>query len=207
MVPGGPAARRPGGPAARRPGGPAARRPGGPAARRPGGPAARRPGGPAAMKCARHPAGARKPAPSTSAGSPGRPDVRTGRARAPRLALLPALALLLGALSLFAAAPAEAQGDPTPPSVPRNVVATAGDKAVTLTWEPPSSWGDGHSRGYLLEVKAVVGRPNALGKFSRIELEDDAYQPSYCHPLHFLGLSGKSYELLSLETTTPTTFG
>ena len=58
------------------------------------------------MTCARRPAGARKPAPSTSTGSC-RPDARTGRAR--RLSLLPVLALLPGALSLFATAPAEAQ--------------------------------------------------------------------------------------------------
>ena len=93
--------RRPGGPAARRPGGPAARRPGGPAARRPGGPAG--PGGPT---CARRLAGARKPA--HSEGSPGRPDPRPGPSRA-RLFHLPTLALLLGALTLFAAAPAQAQ--------------------------------------------------------------------------------------------------
>ena len=62
---------------------------------------------PAAMTCARRQAGARRPAPSTSAGSR-RPDAPPGRARARRLSLLPALALLLGALSLFAAAPAGA---------------------------------------------------------------------------------------------------
>ena len=61
------------------------------------------------MTCARRPAGARTPAPSTSAGSR-RPDARTGRARARRLTvLLPVLALLLGAFSLFAPAPAHAQ--------------------------------------------------------------------------------------------------
>ena len=61
------------------------------------------------MTCARRPAGAHKPAPSTSAGSR-RPDARTGRARARRLALfLPVLGLLAGAFSLFAPAPAEAQ--------------------------------------------------------------------------------------------------
>ena len=59
------------------------------------------------MTCARRPAGARKPAPSTSAGSR-RPDARTERSRARRLSLFPALALLLGALSLFAPAPAQA---------------------------------------------------------------------------------------------------
>ena len=60
------------------------------------------------MTCARRQAGARTPASPTSAG-PRRPDARTGRARARRLSLLPALALLLSALSLFAPAPAEAQ--------------------------------------------------------------------------------------------------
>ena len=61
------------------------------------------------MTCARRPAGARTPAPSTSAGSR-RPDARTGRARARRLPLLlPVLALLAGALSLFAPATAEAR--------------------------------------------------------------------------------------------------
>ena len=54
------------------------------------------------------PAGARKPACSTSAGSPSRPDLRTGRSCA-RLFHLPVLALLLAALNLFPAAPAQAQ--------------------------------------------------------------------------------------------------
>ena len=62
------------------------------------------------MTCARREAGARRPAPSTSADSPRRPEPRPGRARA-RLSLLPVLALLLGALSLFAAAPVQAQTD------------------------------------------------------------------------------------------------
>ena len=53
------------------------------------------------------PAGARKSAPSTSAGSQ-RPDAHTGCARA-HLSLLPVLALLAGAFSLFAPATAEAR--------------------------------------------------------------------------------------------------
>ena len=61
------------------------------------------------MTCARREAGARPPAPSTSAGAPRRADARTGRARARLFGLLPALALLLGALGLFAPAPAMAQ--------------------------------------------------------------------------------------------------
>ncbi len=58
------------------------------------------------MTCARREAGARKPA--HSAGSPSRPDPRPGRSRARFSLFLPALALLLGALSPFAAAPAAA---------------------------------------------------------------------------------------------------
>ena len=59
------------------------------------------------MTCARRLAGARMPAPSTPAGS-SRPDACVGRRRA-RFSLLPALALLLGALSLFAPAQAQAK--------------------------------------------------------------------------------------------------
>ncbi len=54
--------------------------------------------------------GALRPAPSTAAGSPSRPDPRPGHRRARPLRLLPALALLLGALSpSFAARPAAAE--------------------------------------------------------------------------------------------------
>ena len=60
------------------------------------------------MTCARREAGARTPAPSTPAGAPRRADARTGRVGARLFGLLPALALLLGALSPFAAAPAAA---------------------------------------------------------------------------------------------------
>ncbi|MCY4584350.1 MAG: hypothetical protein OXE50_16380, partial [Chloroflexi bacterium] len=59
------------------------------------------------MTCARRPGGARKPAPPT--GSPRKSDPRTGRRGARLSRLLPALALLLGALSPFAAAPAAAE--------------------------------------------------------------------------------------------------
>ena len=60
------------------------------------------------MTCARRLADARKPALSTSTGSPRKPEPRLGHRRA-RLSLLSALALLCGALSLFNAAPAQAQ--------------------------------------------------------------------------------------------------
>ena len=69
------------------------------------------------MKCVRREAGAHRPTASTPSLSPSseptpprgrsRPDPRGGRARL--ALLLPALALLLGALGLFAAAPAHAQ--------------------------------------------------------------------------------------------------
>ena len=83
------------------------------------------------MTCARRPAGARTPASPTSAGSPSRPDPRTGRPRARRFRLLPVLALLLGALGLFAPAPAEAAHSL---ATPTNLQAQAGDAQVTLTW-------------------------------------------------------------------------
>ena len=60
------------------------------------------------MTCARRLAGARRTAPSTSAEYPRRLEPRSGRFGA-RLFFFPALALLLGALSLFHAAPAAAQ--------------------------------------------------------------------------------------------------
>ena len=62
---------------------------------------------------------------------------------------LPVLALLLGALSLFAAAPAEAQR--TIPTVPQNVVLTPGDGKLTLSWEAPSAWGDFPATGYQID--------------------------------------------------------
>ncbi len=83
---------------------PSAQRPA-PSAQRPA-PSAQRPA-PSGMTCARRPAGARKPASRTSAGSR-RPDAHAGRSCA-RPSLFSPLALLLGALSLFAAAPVAAQ--------------------------------------------------------------------------------------------------
>ena len=69
------------------------------------------------MKCVRREAGAHRPAASTPSRTPSsrpapprdraRPDTRGGRARL--YLLLPVLALLLGALGLFAPAPAQAQ--------------------------------------------------------------------------------------------------
>ena len=109
------------------------------------------------MTCARREAGAPRPAasaepvPSLSRGSTP-PEPRAGRRRARSLIHLPVAALLLGALSLFAAAPAEAQV----PSGPRNVQVTAGNASLTLTWQAPSNWGGGTTpRGY--EVDWATG--------------------------------------------------
>ena len=79
--------------------------PSGPAAQRPSGPAAQRPSG---MTCARREAGALRPAPSAPAAS-SRPDPRPGRTRARLSRLLPALAVLLGAVFALTTAPALAQ--------------------------------------------------------------------------------------------------
>ncbi len=62
---------------------------------------------PSGMTCARRLAGAQPPVPSTPSGS-SRPDPRPGCRRVRLSLLLPVLALLLGALSPFAAAPASA---------------------------------------------------------------------------------------------------
>ena len=59
------------------------------------------------MTCARREAGAHRPAPST--GWARRPDPRSGHRRARLFRFLPVLALLLDALSPFAAPPVKAQ--------------------------------------------------------------------------------------------------
>ena len=96
------------------------------------------------MKCARRsagahrpasPAAARSPASSTSARSP-RPDPRRGRSGARLFRLLPVLALLAGALGLFAPAPAQANHLTT--SV--TVTVTPGSEQLTVTWTAPQSW-------------------------------------------------------------------
>ena len=120
------------------------------------------------MTCARRPAGARTPAPSTPAGSPSRPEPRFGRTRA-RLFLLPALALLLGALSLFAAAPVEAQS--VRPDPPRNVALTTGNNQVTLTWDAPASWGSGTPDGYTVNIWSDL-EEYALSSVGNIDLGD-----------------------------------
>ena len=84
------------------------------AAQRPSGPAAQRPSGPAAQL--------------PRLGSPRWPDARTGRFRC-----LPVLALMLGALGLFAAAPNAVANHTF--SVPSNIQVTGGDRSVTISWD------------------------------------------------------------------------
>ncbi|MCY4513776.1 MAG: fibronectin type III domain-containing protein [Candidatus Tectomicrobia bacterium] len=45
--------------------------------------------------------------------------------------------------------------DPTPPSVPRDLVACAGDNQVTLTWRPPQNWGENEQTGYEIQEKST----------------------------------------------------
>ena len=65
-------------------------------------------------------------------------------------------ALLLGALSLFA--PVEAQAAP---GIPRNVSVTAGDAALTLTWQAPSTWGSTSARGYEIDWSTGATAPDS----------------------------------------------
>ena len=92
----------------------------------------------------------RRPAPWTepvpgSSGNSSRPDPRPGRRRARLFRLLPALALLLGALSLFAAAPAQAQQL----AAPQNFELEAGDKQFTASWDAVNG-----AMGYRMNVTA-----------------------------------------------------
>ena len=99
------------------------------------------------MTCARRPAGARKPASPTSADSR-RPDARTGRSRV-RLSLLPVLALLLGALSPFAAGTAEAQTPTTlVSSIGQTKAANPLDTSTDSTAQGFTTGGD--ASGYVL---------------------------------------------------------
>ena len=88
---------------------------------------------------------------------PHRPD--PGR-RARFSSLAPVLALIVGALGLFVAAPASAQDAP---SVPRNVQVTPGDGKLTLTWQAPSSWGLRLIAGFYCPMEALLLPRQRLG--------------------------------------------
>ena len=108
------------------------------------------------------PAGVHGPAPSAE--SPRKPDPRPGRSRARLSRFLPALALLLGALSLFAPAPAEAQGDPPPqpPDPPTVLEVSANDGQLIMTWTAPTTGG------------AVAGYDFHYTSASGDDVDDDA---------------------------------
>ena len=115
------------------------------------------------MSYARRLAGARSPA-SPTTGSP-RPDARTERSRLSPL--LPALALLLGGLSPFAAAPAQAQTQPVLSLVAGGYNGCAGcrSRAVTVTVTEGSSM---RVTAYLSVAHAsAVVVPNAQTRIRR----------------------------------------
>ena len=95
------------------------------------------------------------------------------------------------------------------PSPPRNVRVTAGDQSATLTWDPPSSWGPGHTRRYLLESKpsssTVISAWREAGRDGA-----DFYQPSTVTSYIFTGPqarvlqeyeNGRSYDFRITPTT------
>ena len=105
---------------------------------------------PGAIRCGPRLAGARKPAPS--AGSPSRPESRSGRRRARLSRLRPALALLLGALGLFVAAPpAEAQA----PGAPTGLIVSARDTTLSLDWTAPAGTVTGYDVHYTSSVSVA----------------------------------------------------
>ena len=111
------------------------------------------------MMCARSLTGASQLASSAPAGSPSRPEPRSGRSHARLSRLLPVLALLLGAFGLFAAAPAQAQST----TFVSNVGQTAGSPDGTTS----NSFGQGfttgsNATGYRLSsIEAVLAAANA----------------------------------------------
>ena len=98
------------------------------------------------MTCARHPLA------FASEGIPRRPEPRPGPSRARLCLLLPVLALLLGALSLFAAAPAGAQATTKTYALTSSVTAAEGGNAeLTVTLgeaAPPGGLAFGVSYDY-----------------------------------------------------------
>ena len=104
------------------------------------------------MTCARRLAGAHRPAPS--AGSPSRPEPRPWRRRARLSRLLPVLALLLGALSPFAAAPAAADVLVSNLGQARNTQPTTTAAVVIAQAFTTGTNTDGYT---LTSIEAVIG--------------------------------------------------
>ena len=104
------------------------------------------------MTCARRLAGAPQPASSAPAGSPSRPDARTGRSRARLFRFLPALTLFLCAVF-------SGQALAQQPAQPQNFTLTPGDGVLVATWTAVTNWGGLNPDGYSLRwrVKEPVG--------------------------------------------------
>ena len=109
------------------------------------------------MTCVRRLAGARKPASST--GSSSRPEPRPGRARARFTLLLPALALLLGALGLFAAVPAQAQTTVLVSNIGQGTSGVVG--TATAAWSQQFTTGSNVGGYTLSSIEAVTNAADA----------------------------------------------
>ena len=110
------------------------------------------------------------PAPSTLAGSPRRPDPRYGRPRACLSGLLPALALLLGALSPFAAAPAAAEVLVS--NIGQTVSSSVNDLTVNSNAQGFTT--GSFSGGYVLagiDVRVRLGSPAAAAAIANLRAE------------------------------------
>ena len=93
--------------------------------------------------CVRHLGGPLNPRNFTPTRSPARGQAPP-RDRGRLSRRLPVLALLLGALSPFAAAPAEAQT----PAAPTNLMVSAGDGSLALSWTAPTGTLTGYDVHY-----------------------------------------------------------
>ena len=85
--------------------------------------------------------------------------------RQSNVSLFPVLALLLGALSLFAAAPAQAQTF-APPGVPRQVEAVPGDGQLTMSWPASSTRGAASTEDFRNRRERLPPPPSPLGERS-----------------------------------------
>ena len=77
--------------------------------------------------------------------------------------------------------------------MPQNVAVVAGDLSATLTWDPPASWGDGHSRVYLIDSK--LSSSQSLASYVGAGQAGLEYQqPHTVTSYVFSGLQGSNFE-------------